>query len=160
MQENPIGPSKFLKRVSLQVHNEMKRIWWRRRTRRRDSALTRSFMLSSFRRGNSYTPRATSNKSIHPLRTTSCRDSTPNASNPGKEQITWTVRLKRRVFRLFGKSSCDDDSLVKSSPGTSPFMIRDNGLASLSRIEQEEVEMRMNLTGPNHHSHDLEDISG
>ena len=138
----------------------MKRIWWRRRTRRRDSALTRSFMLSSFRRGNSYAPRGTSNKAIHPLRTPSCRGSGANSGHTEKEQLPWPVRLKKRVLQLLGRTGCKKDSLMKSSSDTPPFMVGDNGLAGLTRAEQEEVEMRRNLTLPNHQQQDLEDISG
>ncbi|RUS80998.1 hypothetical protein EGW08_011236 [Elysia chlorotica] len=144
-----------------EVHNEMKRIWWRRKTRRRDSALTRSFMLSSFRRGNSYTPRAPSNKAIHPLRTPSCRETGDANPNPvAKEKLAWPRQLKIRVPQLFGRKECTKDRLVKSFSDTPPFMVGDNDLAGLTRAQQEEVEARRILTQPNQHTQDLEDISG
>ncbi|GFO30572.1 parathyroid hormone/parathyroid hormone-related peptide receptor [Plakobranchus ocellatus] len=137
-----------------EVHNEIKRIWWRRRTRRRDSALTRSFVLSSFRRGNSYTPRGTSGKAIHPVKKPSCRNKPAE-----KQQPSWPVRLKRRVLLLLGRSHTKRDSIVKRSKDIPPFVVEDNGHTGLSRIEQEEMEMRMKLTGPNHHQQEVEDIS-
>ncbi|GFR87698.1 glucagon receptor-like [Elysia marginata] len=141
-----------------EVQTGIKRIWRRRKTRRRDSALTRSFMLSSFRRGNSYTPRGTS-KAIHPLRASSCVGSTANSSHQRKEHSPWPVRLKKRVLQFLGRSHCKNGSFVKSFSDTPPFVVDDNGLTGLTRAEQEEMETRMNLTNPGHQNQDMEDIS-
>ncbi|XP_012938171.1 uncharacterized protein LOC106011802 [Aplysia californica] len=136
-----------------EVHSEIKRIWWRRRTRRRDSVATRSFVLSSFKRGSYHNNRTAINNVNH-------QHTTPNQQQPlnssahlsrsdsaDVKQEAWSGRLKNNVLRLLrrGRSSeRERGGTIRNS--TSPFNLKDDCRMELSRIENnDDIDAPMRL---------------
>ncbi|CAL1526432.1 unnamed protein product, partial [Lymnaea stagnalis] len=112
-----------------------------RRTRRRDSVATRSFVLSSFKRG-SYHNRA-SLSAGQPLRSAtrlSCSESFDT------KQESWSTRLKRRVLRFLGRRH-KDRNLVR--PPTPPFIVRHNCSTESQRLGNDHLELSMKLRDKN-----------
>lgn len=88
----------------------MKRIWWRRRTRRKDSVATRSFAMSSYKK-NSHNHR-TSLNIIQPLRSAV---NLPRSDSTDSKQGTWCSRLKFRVLRWLGTEHRSNKFLRRAS---------------------------------------------
>ncbi|BFZ01462.1 hypothetical protein BsWGS_04501 [Bradybaena similaris] len=99
--------------LNKEVHSEIKRIWWRRRTRKRDS-VTRSFVLSSFKRNTFSTQ--TSFSSSQPQR---AAGRLPSTDSSDSVQLTWCGRAVVAFMRCLGRE-----------PGPSQYTNKINALTA------------------------------
>lgn len=105
--------SKSLPIMNQQVHSEIKRIWWRRRTRKSDS-VTRSYVLSSFKRNTFSTQ--TSFSSSQPQR---AAGRLPSTDSTDSDQLTWCGRAVVAFMRCLGRE-----------PGPSQYTSKINALSA------------------------------
>ncbi|CAG5127195.1 unnamed protein product, partial [Candidula unifasciata] len=94
-----------------EVHGEMKRIWWRRRTRRKDSVATRSFVMSSYKRNSQH--HRTSLNITQPLRSVV---NLPRSDSTDSKEGSWFSRLKIQVLRWLGREHRSKKCLNRASP--------------------------------------------
>lgn len=93
---------------SVQVHAEVRRMWKRKKSLRRDSiALTRSFALSSIRKSSgrypsSTLPRNGSPGDINPHSDLRLTRMSSDSSSDNKSD-DWLLRIKMRAQKLFGR---------------------------------------------------------
>ncbi|BFY98362.1 hypothetical protein BsWGS_01402 [Bradybaena similaris] len=130
-----------------EVHSEMKRIWWRRRTRSKDSVPTRSFAMSSYKR-NSHNQR-TSLNIIQPL-----RSAVKRSDSTDSKEGSWFSRLKIRVLRWLGTEHRSNTFLRRAS--TDGGDGRENSPAE--KLDTDDAELSGNERDKCNNNEDEDDV--
>ncbi|KAH9524806.1 Parathyroid hormone/parathyroid hormone- peptide receptor [Bulinus truncatus] len=123
-----------------EVHGEIRNIW-SRRTRRRDSVATKSFVMSSFKRSSLHN-RASSNAGQQNNRS-STRLSGSDSSDHSRGEH-WAPRLKKRFLYFLGLHRKDRNSMIR--PPTPPFIVRHNcSSEGRKTTNSDDFELKMKL---------------
>ncbi|CAG5129564.1 unnamed protein product, partial [Candidula unifasciata] len=122
--------------LNKEVHSEIKRIWWRRRTRKRDSVFTRSYVLSSFKRNTSNTQ--TSFSSNQPPRAAARLPSTDSSDSV---QPSWCGRACVTLMRCLGRE--EEPSHYTNKINAATISENDSFYLATQNYKNDHAEMKM-----------------